>query len=213
MKRPEIYVLFESVPGSPAALGVTWLEYLSLRNGSLSRFYARVSLDIDTGELELQEECLDLHGPQDLLQRSQRDTEFAFSMRIPYGFANADTTFILFRDGPARTSSLLRIEPNITRFVEEQSMTRDTFTSFLLQLADMTESQSLLAGFRLPWVTLTPDLIESGGSEDSWPLIGAWRHATVNENRLAENWKLGLETIRQTTMGWRYVTKWPHSQR
>jgi hypothetical protein len=212
MKRPNIEVLFGAVPMAPPALVEVWLRHvLGDLGGTLGRYYALAPANPESGEHEHVREELNLRDPDDLLRRASRDGEVAWSVRLPFGFANADVIVTVFLDhATGESCTHLVIEPNITQFIETEPSTRLAFIATLMNSAVKIHSSRFLAGLDLPWVPLSAELLATGGHPEATPYVAGWQTLDPLPSFAAvRSWPLPPPQIVVSVRGYAIATRWP----
>jgi hypothetical protein len=212
MKRPQMIALFAPAPAPAEGVADPLLDLLlDESKGYLEDYYARLEPIPGEDDHDAAEEKLDLQGRDDLIRRVKRDQDCAWACYLPLVFYPAEVYPTLFRDpaGSPGTTVLLRIDPVITKSLEEEPDSRMPFVWFLTRVAEAIGSNGFISG---PYIEeFRPLRVEQLGDLSRFGRLYAvgWKPDTPEEAALLSALKPPEGAVQRTTTGYHVVTNFP----
>ena len=210
MKRPDLMALYASVPVAPEPLAAKLLDLLVTESkGYLKEYYAQLQLVEEQGEYDAARESLDLKGRNDLLDRVKRDCSSTFVVYLSVGVYPAQIYVSLLADGASGTAVLLRIDPVITRSVEDEPDTRMRVTMFLARVASVIGAEWFISGTGIEqYRPLRVEQLEDVRPWGKLYVVG-WKARSLNEAAILNAFEPPPKSVKPSTMGITFFTDFP----
>ena len=198
--------LYAPVPGDAAAVTRSLLDLLTVESrGFLESYYARLEKLPEDAQYDAVRESTDLKGREDLLERLQRDQNGGFALAVQVGLYPALVYVWVFTNGAASATVLLRIDPAITRSLEEEDDNRMNVVMFLTKIAAAIGSEWFISGlFIEQWRPLTLEQLADTGHVRRWGrlLVVGWKPGSPAEPAISAAIHPPSEAVKQTTVGY-----------
>ena len=213
MKPPDLMGLYAPVQRDPADVILKLLDLLTVENrGVLESYYARLERMPEDDQYDAVRESTDLAGRDDLLARLKRDRNVGFVLAVQVGLYPALVYVWVFTGGPADTTLLLRIDPAITRSLEEEDDNRMNVVMFLAKIAAAIGSAWFISGlFIEQWRPLTFEQLADAEHVRRWGrlLVVGWRPGSPAEAPILAAIHPPAEAVKQTTVGYDVFVNFP----
>lgn len=209
MKRPTTDVAFAPVSSTPAQVFGQLHDLLVTKlDGSLSTYFSALAFDDEDLEYLDTSESLDLTGISDLTGRASAAQACMCCFRAPFRFANGDVYAACWQEAGIGSSLFLEIDPQITRFVEDDESLRPMLVGTLASIADAIGSQFFMAGAHGVRRSLNEDQVLHLSPRPGARSIIAWKQDALSTEQVIRAYNLPPNQVRAIFPGYWFISRY-----